>query len=387
MEFINAAATYGTFGVVYVNTPFHKMSAEELSALSVSAICDDNSELFMWTDSTRVADVASIASAWGFGAGSIEYVLDMTPADPVDGKRCRGVQSLPWWGEARATGVVHPSLEFLMHFVKGNGAPRISKVKQDRKPVVSVPEFARKTDKMRRPAKIPNADSFCTRPPVFLDSIAERVDAKILELFGHEVRPNVFGAGPCIPSGFAPALVSKDGAAGVVNAFADKRGKVALKTLATRLAAGDDEHMLVKDFKAAAPDVPVELSIAILQHRVKTYPQRRKRKQVKSEKPRGRFGIASPSVVSQDLLDFMGLEPGTMVARTTAVKAINAYITANNLKNGRFVVMDEKLTKLLQPPEGKSTSFFELCKLLSRSFPKKAVLDTDESAAKKQKVA
>lgn len=79
--------------------------------------------------------------------------------------------------------------------------------------------------------------------------------------------------------------------------------------------------------------------------------------------------IATPSKISSELCIFLGLSPGSEIARTVFVKKLSQYIKDNNLKNGRVVLCDEKLKKLLPPKEAEVIqTFFSLCKKLSIHF-------------------
>lgn len=85
-----------------------------------------------------------------------------------------------------------------------------------------------------------------------------------------------------------------------------------------------------------------------------------------------KFGIAAPVNISSELAGFMGLEQGAKVARTTVVKFINEYISKQALQNPEKksnIVLDEPLTKLLQPEANFGpVTYFNLCKLLGPHF-------------------
>ena len=62
-------------------------------------------------------------------------------------------------------------------------------------------------------------------------------------------------------------------------------------------------------------------------------------------------GFVKPSVISEELIQFLGKEAGTMMSRVEVSKGINAYITANNLKDatsGRQINPDVNLATLLK---------------------------------------
>jgi upstream activation factor subunit UAF30 len=69
-------------------------------------------------------------------------------------------------------------------------------------------------------------------------------------------------------------------------------------------------------------------------------------------KPRGLSGFAVPTKLSNDLCDFLGIDHGSYMARTEVTKKVTQYIKENNLRNPekkRFIIIDEKLAKLLGP--------------------------------------
>ena len=84
-------------------------------------------------------------------------------------------------------------------------------------------------------------------------------------------------------------------------------------------------------------------------------------------------GFVKPSVVSDDLLAFVGKEKGTMMSRVEVSKEITAYIEKNGLKdkeNGRQINPDAKLTKLLQIGAGEVLTYFNLQRYLKIHFVK-----------------
>ena len=84
-------------------------------------------------------------------------------------------------------------------------------------------------------------------------------------------------------------------------------------------------------------------------------------------------GFVKPSVVSDDLLAFVGKEKGTMMSRVEVSKEITSYIEKNSLKdkdNGRQINPDAKLTKLLQIGAGEVLTYFNLQRYLKIHFVK-----------------
>ena len=84
-------------------------------------------------------------------------------------------------------------------------------------------------------------------------------------------------------------------------------------------------------------------------------------------------GFVKPSVISDELIKFLGKEAGTMMSRVEVSKGINAYITANNLKDktsGRQINPDAKLATLLKMGKDEVLTYFNLQKYLKIHFIK-----------------
>lgn len=84
-------------------------------------------------------------------------------------------------------------------------------------------------------------------------------------------------------------------------------------------------------------------------------------------------GFAKPSQISDELIKFLGKEAGTMMSRIEVSKEISAYISSNGLKdktNGRHIIADAKLSKLLKLGAADSLNFFNLQKYLKPHFIK-----------------
>ena len=87
-------------------------------------------------------------------------------------------------------------------------------------------------------------------------------------------------------------------------------------------------------------------------------------------------GFVKPSVISEELIQFLGKETGTMMSRVEVSKSINAYITANNLKDkvsGRQINPDAKLATLLKIGKDEVLTYFNLQKYLKIHFVKAVV--------------
>ena len=79
--------------------------------------------------------------------------------------------------------------------------------------------------------------------------------------------------------------------------------------------------------------------------------------------------------VSDTLKEFLGLGKEDTVSRSDVTRKVNKYIKDNGLKhpeNGRVIVLDEKLSKLLTPPEGEQVTFLNMQKFISPHYLKTA---------------
>jgi chromatin remodeling complex protein RSC6 len=77
--------------------------------------------------------------------------------------------------------------------------------------------------------------------------------------------------------------------------------------------------------------------------------------------------------VSEELRVFLDLPEGELISRSNVTRKLNEYIKEQGLKhpeNGRIIVMDEKLSKLLNPPEGVQLTFLNMQKYISPHYIK-----------------
>lgn len=92
-------------------------------------------------------------------------------------------------------------------------------------------------------------------------------------------------------------------------------------------------------------------------------------------------GFNRPNVISEELREFLDIEKDQTISRSEVTRFINKYITENGLKhpdNGRVILIDEKLKKLLKPPEDIQVTFLNIQKYLSPHYIKKADLVKNE---------
>ena len=96
-------------------------------------------------------------------------------------------------------------------------------------------------------------------------------------------------------------------------------------------------------------------------------------KKNKNKGNRAPSGFVKPTKITAELADFLGKEHGTLMARTDVTKQMTAYIRKNNLQdkaNGRIILPDAKLQKLLKITKTDSLTYFNLQKYMSPHFEK-----------------
>lgn len=84
-------------------------------------------------------------------------------------------------------------------------------------------------------------------------------------------------------------------------------------------------------------------------------------------------GFTKPTKISTELATFLGKDKGTEMARTEVTREINQYIVKHNLqdpKNGRVILPDNKLRKLLGVKKDETLTYFNLQKYMGGHFAK-----------------
>jgi chromatin remodeling complex protein RSC6 len=84
-------------------------------------------------------------------------------------------------------------------------------------------------------------------------------------------------------------------------------------------------------------------------------------------------GFVKPTKISKELAAFLGKKWGVEMARTQVTREINTYIRAHNLqdpKNGRRILADTKLRKLLRLKKEDELTYFNLQRYMSPHFAK-----------------
>lgn len=93
----------------------------------------------------------------------------------------------------------------------------------------------------------------------------------------------------------------------------------------------------------------------------------------KKSTTRSPSGFVKPTPISEELATFLNKEKGSQMARTDVTREINAYIRAHNLQdkqNGRKIIPDPKLAKLLKLDSKDELTYFNLQKYMSPHFYK-----------------
>lgn len=98
-------------------------------------------------------------------------------------------------------------------------------------------------------------------------------------------------------------------------------------------------------------------------------------------------GFAKPTYLSPGLCEFLGIPENEELPRTEVTKRVLQYVKDQNLQNAverRVINMDDKLQKLLNPPENEQVTYFTIQKLLKVHYvkPNSVVEVTTEVVAK-----
>jgi chromatin remodeling complex protein RSC6 len=86
-------------------------------------------------------------------------------------------------------------------------------------------------------------------------------------------------------------------------------------------------------------------------------------------------GFAKPSLLSEQLCQFMGVAKGTSMARTEVTRSINDYIKKNSLQDAadkRHILPDAKLSEILNLTGDDKLTYFNLQKYMKHHFTKEA---------------
>ena len=120
---------------------------------------------------------------------------------------------------------------------------------------------------------------------------------------------------------------------------------------------------LKSDFKTLEKTVSREMKVA----------QKLANKKRRNTNPRKPSGFTKATPISEELANFLGKAVGTEMARTEVSKEITKYIKSNNLQdtsNGRIILADAKLSKLLRLGKEDELTFFNLQRYMKIHFAK-----------------
>ena len=101
--------------------------------------------------------------------------------------------------------------------------------------------------------------------------------------------------------------------------------------------------------------------------------QKAGRKRPRKNGARSPSGFVKPTLISNELAAFLGKDKGTEMARTAVTREINSYIREHKLqdpKNGRRILADAKLRKLLKLKKDDELTYFNLQRYMSPHFAK-----------------
>src|SRR5689334_13902258 len=85
----------GAFDAVYLNTPWNKLSVEELEALPIGELAKDNSTLFLWCDTYTAGSAAELLKKWGFRFHSVGGILNLAEEAPKPAPSSRSKKAKP----------------------------------------------------------------------------------------------------------------------------------------------------------------------------------------------------------------------------------------------------------------------------------------------------
>jgi restriction endonuclease len=98
--------------------------------------------------------------------------------------------------------------------------------------------------------------------------------------------------------------------------------------------------------------------------------------------PKQLSGFNKPTLLSNEMCEFLGLAPDSMLARTDVTRQLNKYIVDNKLQHPvdkRTICPDAKLLAVLDVKEGQDVTYFTLQSLIKHHFkPQKAPATSTE---------
>ena len=160
-------------------------------------------------------------------------------------------------------------------------------------------------------------------------------------------------------------------------------------TPAVEVAATEDTGLSTEFTDVLAQLSSLRTLVTTLSTRVRTlqkgYERERKqalkasKRRVKKSGNRAPSGFVKPTEISKELASFLGKPVGTEMARTEVTREINQYIRTHKLQdpsNGRRILPDTKLRKLLRVPQSDELTYFNLQRYMSPHFSKSTTTST-----------
>jgi chromatin remodeling complex protein RSC6 len=158
----------------------------------------------------------------------------------------------------------------------------------------------------------------------------------------------------------------------------------ATTTTTTTVVAEEVDDSLTSSFKSVLDNLSAlksAVTSAMTEVRTlqKSYERERKQHLKASRRRKTKAGNRAPSgfviptEISQELATFLKKPSGTEMKRTDVTKEINKYIREHKLQdptNGRKILPDAKLRKLLRVPQNEELTYFNLQRYMSPHFPK-----------------
>ena len=103
--------------------------------------------------------------------------------------------------------------------------------------------------------------------------------------------------------------------------------------------------------------------------------KKNKKRRSAGDSKRPPSGFAKPTLISDSLCQFLGVESGTMMARTEVTKHLTKYIKAHELQdeaNKRIINCDSALAGLLNVKPSDEVTYFNLQRYMKPHFPQSA---------------
>ena len=291
------------YDVLYMNTPWNRLSPSQMAKLSIKDLAKENALLFMGADSHNMADCIALVDHFGFTFESVYMICDIASYPPpapsasktksspkapesVDPKEESndGVQSPP--SESTATekktptrrakkprcpplsppkywtstdrGTSRGTTEYLLLAYRGDSSvlTTLSNERVGTLPyqIIRRPDLGKKSRSVPKKNVVLDPEWQIDRPEEFMENVLGHLKpgTKILEIFGSTVRDNVDALGPNIPGGFTPCYTSTEGITAALNKVMRSMRKVQLQTLVsslTKMGQADDRASKVEEFK------------------------------------------------------------------------------------------------------------------------------------------